>query len=248
MKIESLINKLGKWCRIGGKRTGVCFPHYVEGKGEFASLSDAVESLMNDENLHDYLRKIVLYNVSYRDFLRGKGVDELIRRLVKEAPQLKEKKTDLDELRECLKEVKVADYDIQCYNVEDSVTILGHTFNGLKDIHKHVEIGGHDWAPSMPVDCWDREPIEGCGVHVGYLYKDYPKFDSSDYLYDNRSYNNYIFAKEPITEERMREVQKIPSAYNLIKVHEAISETQLPILYSDDGWGGYMLLATKRCR
>ncbi len=243
------MNKLRKWCRIGGKKTGVCFPHYMEGKGEFASLFDAVDSLMNDDRCQlKYLRDIVLYNICYRDYLRGKGVDELIKRLVKEAPQLKEKKGILDELRECLNGIKIADYDIQCYNVEDSVTILGHTFNGLKDIHKHVEIGGYDWSPSMPVDCWNREPIEVCEVHVGYLYQDYPKFDSSDYLYDNRCYKNYVFAKEPITEALMREAQKIPSPFNLLKVHEEIPESQLPILYSDDGWGGYMLLATKRCR
>jgi hypothetical protein len=72
--------------------------------------------------------------------------------LIDEAPQLKEEKVLLHRLREWAAEEKLADYDIQCYNIKDKVTILGHTFNGLKDIRRHIELSGRSGCGSL--HCW----------------------------------------------------------------------------------------------
>lgn len=82
------------------------------------------------------------YNTCYRNHLRRHGVEDLIVRLSEEAPQLKDESALLHRLREWAAEERLADYDIQCYNIRDKVTILGHTFNGLKDIQEHIELYG----------------------------------------------------------------------------------------------------------
>ena len=86
----------------------------------------------------------IQHNTCYRNHLHRHGVDDLIVRLIEEVPQFKEEKVLLYRLREWAAEEKLADYDIQCYNIKDKVTILGHTFNGLKDIRKHIELYGHE--------------------------------------------------------------------------------------------------------
>lgn len=219
----------------------ICFPHYK--KGEFASLADALKFLNRETySISRYvLCEIVQYNICYRNHLRNFGVEDLIVRLIKEAPQLKEEEVLLHYLREWASEEKLADYDIQCYNIKDKVTILGHTFNGLKDIQEHVEFYGlneyrslHYWAPA------EVKPYKD--VHVGHLFENYPIFDSSD-LCDDRTYQNYIFRTAPITEEDMIEAFHTFHGFNFCMVHENIPEERLPILYYR-GDGKYMLLAT----
>ena len=133
----------------------ICFPHYK--KGEFASLADVLKFLNRETySVSRYaLCEIVQYNTCYRNHLRRHGVEDLIIRLIMEAPQLKEEKVLLYRLREWAAEEKLADYDIQCYNIKDKVTILGHTFNGLKDIRKHIELYGHEWYGGLR-----REAVE----------------------------------------------------------------------------------------
>ena len=221
----------------------ICFPHYK--KGDFASLADALKFLSRETySISRYaLCEIVQYNTCYRNHLRRHGVEDLIVRLTEEAPQLKEEKVLLHRLREWAAEEKLADYDIQCYNIKDKVTILGHSFNGLKDIREHVELYGRDGYDGL--HCWsptEVEPYED--VHVGHFYESYPIFDSSD-LCDDRTYQNYIFRAAPITEADMKEALRISHGINFSMVHETISEENLPILYYK-GDGKYMLLATKR--
>lgn len=190
----------------------------------------------------DYvLSEIVQYNICYRDYLRCYGIEKLIEKLIEEAPQLKEKKVMLHYLREWAKVEKLADYDIQCYNINDKVTILGHTFNGLKDIKEHVELYGHVVHNKL-YSCWSDIEVDAYDdVHIGHFYDNYPIFDSSD-LCDNRTYQNYIFRSKNLSESDMKEAFLISHGFNFCMVHENIPENQLPILYYR-GEGEYMLLA-----
>ena len=187
------------------------------------------------------LCKIVQYNACYRNYLRRHGVEDLIARLIEETPQLKDDNALLCSLREWAAEEKVTDYDIQCYNVNDKVTILGHTFNGLKDIREHIELycregydGLHCWSPTEAASYDD--------VHIGHFYENYPVFDSYD-LADDRTYQNYIFRAVPITADDMKEVFGTFHGLNFCMVHENMPEEMLPVLYYS-GDGKYMLLST----
>ena len=223
----------------------ICFPHYL--KGEFASLAEALKFLTKSKDtsfLSCYmLCEIVQYNVCYRDHLRQYGIEDLIERLIEEAPLLNENKMLLDYLRDWASTEKLADYDIQCYNIKDRVTILGHTFNGLKDICGHAELFGFDGYNEL--HCFAPNEIEQYDdVHVGQIYENYPVFDISDYS-DNRTYQNYIFRTAPITENDMNEAFETFHGFNFCMVHEGIPEEMLPILYYG-GDGKYMLLATAK--
>lgn len=221
----------------------ICFPNYK--KGEFASLADALKFLYCETStISSYaLCEIVQYNTSYRNHLRRHGVEELIVRLIEEAPQLKKEKMLLHRLREWAAEEELTDYDIQCYNIKDKVSILGHTFNGLKDIREHIELYGREWCDGL--HCWSSNEIESYDdVHIGHFYENYPIFDCYD-LCDDRTYQNYIFRTAPVTEEDMEEAFQIFHGLDFCTVHENIPEEMLPILYYS-GDGKYMLLATAK--
>ncbi len=83
------------------------------------------------------LAEIVKCNVYYRDYLREYGIDSLIKIITDEVAELADDKKALKHLREWATKEKVAIYDIQCYNIKDKITVLGHMFDGLKDVNKH---------------------------------------------------------------------------------------------------------------
>ena len=68
--------------------TKICYPYY--GRGKFTSLASPFKFIAEDEirYISPYsLICIVQYNVPYRDHLRSYGIDSLVERLYKEAPQ-----------------------------------------------------------------------------------------------------------------------------------------------------------------
>lgn len=223
----------------------ICFPTY--GCGSFNSLSDAYMYYKKREcgRFSYVIDDIVRYNVCYRDYLREYGMEALIERLLKEAPGLNDDAEVVEQLRRWWENngCRIADYDVRCYNVRDKVTILGHSFNGLKDIMKHCEMTCRE-GMSDTIDCSlrDCEVLEG--VHIGEFYMPYPIFDSSDWG-DNRSYRNYIFRRNAIDEADMRAALAVSHNMNFCMVHEDIPHELLPILYYC-GDGDYMLLATSR--
>ena len=85
----------------------ICFPHYK--KGEFASLADALKFMERETySISRYaLCEIVRYNICYRNHLRRHGVEDLIIRLIEEAPRLKEEMVLLHRLREWATEKKL---------------------------------------------------------------------------------------------------------------------------------------------
>lgn len=223
--------------------TRICFPHHE--KGEFDSLNKAVNFFIHSRNSRyiDYiLEDIVRYNICYRDHWRSFGLDSLMERLSDEAPGIDYQ--TLDKLRKSLEcESHVAPYDIQCYNIHDKITILGHTFNGLIDISRHCEIVGY--GSFFGLNCFTPKDAESYDdIHIGEVYERYPVFDSSD-LCDDRTYQNYIFRPNPITQSDMEEAFKIPHRMSCCMVHEEIPSSQLPILYYQ-GDGDYYLLATAK--
>ena len=225
----------------------VFFPCY--GGCEFGSLAEAVNYVQKMRGgLSVYIDDIVMYNIRFRDCLREKGIDGVIKMLTDEAPAIAKESKAIEYLKqnwtERMKE-HIADYNIQCLPKDSFILINDYLFNGLDEIDAHSEISGN---PTFRFSIWCRR--EGyihnpAGLHVGTIWVSYPRFDSYDDS-DCRSYNNYVISKEPLTEEKMDEYSnKISSNFDYCMVHEYIPEEFLPILY----WNGdsdYVLLATAK--
>ncbi len=222
----------------------ICFPHHS--KGQFESLEQALQTLKRERyGWAEYLLpEIVQYNVCYRDYLRAYGMEALIERLTEEAPDLRNETGSLKYLWDWwTRKEQLADYDIQCYHINDKITILGHAFNGLEDIVRHRAIIGKEFFSGF--ECFTPNEInEYPDVHIGELYDNYPTFDSYD-VGDDRTFQNYIFRTKPITEDDMKEAFKTSHRCNFCMVHEDIPIQSLPILYYK-GEGEYMLLATSK--
>lgn len=224
--------------------TRICFPHHT--KGEYDSLEQALNQMKRTSYGWDKynLQDIVQYNICYRDHLRAHGYDALVNRLLEEAPSLKAEQASLDCLAKWWQRVQpLADYDIQCYNIQDRITILGHEFNGLKEIQQRCSMIGMEILCELSYWTVDGEQ-EFPGIHVGGFHDSYPVFDSYD-LGDDRTYQNYLFRTAPITKKEMEEVYKTPHSANSCMVHERIPAHRLPLLYYS-GDGKYMLLATNK--
>ena len=219
----------------------ICFPHYK--KGEFESLQEAYTYLRKENYWSKYnLFDIVRFNVRYRDHFRKHGFLALMAMILEDECLLAKDKEAIDYLCKCARNWSVANYDIQCYNIKDKITVLGHTFDGLKDIIAHREVVGKQYYRGF--ECFvpnDITPYKD--VHIGEIYDNYPTFDSFDAC-DNRCYRNFIFSNEAITAQDMKKVfSATPHTNNFCMVHEAIDWGFLPILYYS-GEGDYMLLAS----
>ena len=126
------------------------------------------------------------------------------------------------------REKRQVEHKIFSCSIHDDVEILGLVFHGLQDISAHVEMSqavGSSCKPSV------REPKKTGRVHVGELWMSYPCFDSSDYLYENRTYQNYILRERPITFEDMERLRKLPSGMNAQRLSPSVPEDMLPMVY-----------------
>lgn len=226
----------------GNKSTKICFPRYWG--GEFETLAEAVQSLM-EHNDTFHLGDIFQYNVYYRKYCREHGIDETVELMLREAPALRGDKKAINEIYRRYDDIEqLGDYDIQCYNIQDTIELFGKKIHGLEQLHDCSEIFVGEYY-SKP-DVWrpekERPSIEG--LHIGQMYMSYPKFDSSDWG-DDRTYQNYIIRDHPIGNVEMFRFHDLPSGSNAIRVHEHIPESMLPMVYYS-GDGNYMLVATKK--
>lgn len=202
----------------------ICYPGYFR-DSEFRSLRDAVCRLKKSGSLRYSLLEIIKYNICYRDYLREHGMELLIRRMVSDVPELAEDQDLLQNLREWYdKEGKyLSEYDIQCYNIKDTITVLGHEFHGLEDVKTKI----------IP------------GLYVCEFYEPYPTFDACDRAFENRTYQNYLFTSEPIDEDKLTKILDMGYGSNYRMVREGIPGEMLPLLYYE-GEGNYMLLAQNK--
>lgn len=219
------------------------------GKCEFGSMGEAVNYVQKmPGGLSVYIDKIVFYNIRFRDCLREKGIDGVIKMLIKEAPAVANDAKAIEDLNwkwTDRKKEHIADYDIQCLPKDSLILIGDYLFNGLDEIETQVEITGN---PTHIYSKW--YVLEGnihnpAGLHIGNIWESYPKFDSYDDC-DSRSFNNYVFSMQPLTEAMMDQYCKhVDIISDVCMVHEFIPKELLPILYYD-GDSDNVLLATAK--
>ena len=218
----------------------VCFPCYR--RCEFDSLQEAVDFAQQmPGGLSVYIAEIVLYNIRFRDCLREKGVEGVIKMLIHEAPAISGDSDALKVLRRKWSDgtgKRVADYDIQCMPKNHRFHVLDCWFDGLGDVDSRVEISGNPRHTFLKWHSREAHKQNLTGLHIGNIWEGYPVFDSSDGG-DDRSYNNYVFSRTPLTEDLMEQYcKRINSNFNACMVHEDIPVELLPILYynGDSDW------------
>ena len=128
---------------------------------------------------------------------------------------------------------------IQEVSIYADIEILGHVFHGLKDIQEHVEMSLYRSFSRGPANV--QEPKAKCKVHVGEMWKPYPCFDASDYAYEHRTYQNYIFRTRPIKQDDMKKLSELPFGCNDCRVSEDVASEMLPMVYYE-GDGEIMLI------
>lgn len=226
------------------KQSKICYPGYID--SEFDSLQDAVLHFKKKGlNMEYRLPDIIKYNICYRDYLRDYGMDILLKRLVKDVPELAKDEKLLQSLQTWYdKEGKnLSGYDIQCYNIRDTITVLGHEFHGLENVIAYSGTYGYIGCSDITLnECTPQKKAPN--LYITELYARYPIFDSFD-VGDDRTYQNYVFTHEPVDSARMDEIFKVGHRTNYCMVHENIPEHLLPMLYYC-GDGDYMILATKK--
>ena len=131
------------------------------------------------------------------------------------------------------------EHRIYSCSIHDDVTILGQVFHGLDDIIAHVEMYMCDGSSGNPDKC---KPEKKGKVHVGQLWMRYPCFDSSDYAYETRAYQNFILRDRPITSVDMKILNKLPWNGNAKRISESVPSDMLPMVYYI-GDGDQMIIA-----
>lgn len=226
------------------KQSKICYPGYKD--CEYDSLRDAVQHFRKKGfNMEYCFPDIIKYNVCYRDYLRDYGMEMLLKRLVKDVPELAKDEKLLQSIQKWYdKEGKtLSGYDIQCYNIKDTIMVLGHEFHGLEDVIAHRSAYGRIGYSYMSLnECTPKKIAPN--LYVSEFYASYPIFDSYD-IGDDRTYQNYVFTNAPISGEKVKEIAEVRHNYNYCMVHERIPDHLLPILYYC-GDGDYMILATKK--
>lgn len=221
--------KAGTDKKAVSNKLNIVFPRYRG--GEYETLDSAVQSLIeNDDTFH--VGDIMQYNIRYRDYLREHGIDGLVELMLREAPALRQDKKAVNEIYKRFERMGgIADYDIQCYNITKPIPVLGKEFTFTTIGGKNVEwfLSESRWGEPKP---WRNEHVieNEFGLHLGQVYDNYPRFDSSD-LSDDRSYQNYIIRTSPIRKEEVLELMKVEALANRRRVHEHLPKHLLPILY-----------------
>lgn len=123
------------------------------------------------------------------------------------------------------------------------IKVMGHLFKNLNEIQRAVgkrarlgsKLGGRFIYEPKEIDC-------PTGMYVLDMFEPFPKFDYSDYMYDDREFHNYFFSDNPFTDDAIEEIAKFRSKVNYRIINEFTPDWALPaIYYSDDE--GTMIIA-----
>lgn len=205
------------------------------------TLVDALRYIVEKEEYY-MLKDAIMYNVPLRDRLREVGMEAFVKEMKKILPGDDTLAEFMDDFAEDNEELKLGDFDIQMYAVVDNFSLLGHTIHGLDELQGRVEMCSCADLSNQDIYVKKETPFT---PHVGEVYERYPCFDSEDYAYETRTYQNYIVREKPISKDDMKEVLSKNNSSNCQYVREDMSVDLLPMVYYE-GEGGYLLVATKK--
>lgn len=188
------------------------------------------------------LERAVQFNSIYRNYLQDNGFLALIERLKSETSYLEQNPGLMQKLDDWWKNIQnsggLGDYDIQCYDIEDTFSLFGKQIDGIKGLRQilqmHGEAGPYSKAPKLfePSDCENSSSNEqnnrDSSLFAALLWKSYPRFDISDYS-DNREYHCYYVRNHQFNDEFFKDSENGGMEY----VNEDIPLSRLPLVYRD---------------
>ena len=142
--------------------------------------------------------------------------------------------------RRLAREGGLAYYDIQVYDKDELLTFFGVTVQGLKGVQQRVECSLNSEYGGTP----DRITPEVSDIHVGRVWENYPRFDSSDWL-DDRTFDNYLIRNHPVTSQEISNVAAILAPNNANRLNEYIPADCLPLVYYE-GEGEFIYVASEK--
>lgn len=127
-------------------------------------------------------------------------------------------------------------------SISDTVEILGHTVDGYKAILKAVEYAtspgstmingrGKEMIVSKPYISTREPALRIPGLHILEVYERYPCFDSSDYAYEDRFYQNFYISDKSFTNEQINRIAFMKRVGCLEYISEEMSDWSLPSAY-----------------
>lgn len=126
---------------------------------------------------------------------------------------------------------------IRKISIRDSFRVYGKTIHGLAELKKMVELSTRD--DRFDTECHGK--TKWGWLHVGEVWRFYPRFDSFDDS-DNRQYQTYIIRRLPIRKKELLRVKDIHSCGNCCHLHSDTPTGMLPMVYYK-GEGDTMLIA-----
>lgn len=230
----------------------------------FHSVAELVDYYVNSGvwyNVRFALCDVVQCNLEYRNYLRDNGYPATIDRLKSEAPDLCRIPNVFEILDDWWSKVEsnggLGDYDIQCYELTDSFSLLGEEFNGLDSVRSIVNASKDNEDNSSQDEKWekystmsekerypDNRGNKKSPLYAAELWERYPCFDSSDYLYENRRFRCFYVRNYRINEEFFRNFGVVHFS-NMVR--EDISLPELPFVYYD-GDSNVMYVMSERVK
>lgn len=192
------------------------------------------------------IRNLLEYNIPIRNIIRKYGLRDVADRIKEMRPDNKQITEGIDNLVSHDNGKFVGEHDIQIYSVLDDFTLFGKTIHGLADLEGYAEMYLYDsWAPSSDGRAISTVPLKTGDIHVGYLWRSYPCFDTADYETESGTFNNYIVRRHPITAEDLQKVKALPFQADANRIDENMPKDTLPLIYYVGGDCGYMVVATE---
>jgi len=183
------------------------------------------------------LKEIVQCNIPYRNFLRENGYSALIEKLKSEAPYIDEHPEVLDSLERWWRMVEkhggLGDYDIQCYELRDRITIFGEQIRGWKGVEDIRQVSEQYWKVKEKIAdkvFVNERKNKRSSLYAAELYDRYPIFDSSDALCEDRYYRCFFIRNQRIDNNFFAEFDGFP-------ISDPITEdrrlSELPMVFRD---------------
>ncbi len=204
------------------------------------SVKEALAQLIEYDDTF-WIGDIILYNIPLRHAYRDMGADAFTNDLLALADNNEALARNLQRFNDNLSQHGgLADYDIQIYPKDATLTFFGLTIQGIEGIKQRIRYSVQAKSEGNPI----VKTPQQTDLYVGCIWEPYPTFDSFDFA-DNRAFYNYLIREQDITIEDINAVIALPQGMNSNRITEHISAQCLPLVYYDED-KNTILVATAR--